>query len=94
MTSEAAAQLTYQWYRDSVSEENKIVGAEDKSYTVTEEDIEHKLVVTATADPGTFYEGTRTAESETVAKKAGPAAPTGLTATNCTDGDNGQISGI
>ena len=95
MKDEAKAALSYQWYRGEISENNKIPEATQKQYVVTEEDIGEIIFVTVTANPDTFYEGTREAQTEqAIAKMDGPAAPTGLDAVNCTADDDGHITGL
>ena len=95
MKDAAKEKLKYQWYHGTVSEENKIAGATGKQYVISEDDIGAKLSVTVTADPDSFYEGTRTAVAEqAVALMDGPAAPTGLTAVQCVNGDDGKITGL
>ena len=95
MKDAAKEKLKYQWYRGTVSEENKIAGATGKQYVISENDIGAKLSVTVTADPDSFYEGTRTAVAEqAVALMDGPAAPTGLNAVQCVNGNDGKITGL
>ncbi|USF26992.1 hypothetical protein N510_001926 [Firmicutes bacterium ASF500] len=91
MTEEGKQQLTYQWLRDGEA----ISGATAEKYTLTAEDIGCVISAQATAASSSFYEGTVTAEiSGTVGKADNTDIPAGLTAVNCTTGDDGQITGL
>lgn len=91
MTDAGKAALTIQWKRDGAP----IAGADEQSYELKPEDCGCVISVDVTADPATFYEGTRSASIEgTVAKQTGPAAPEGLNAVQCTAGDDGKITGL
>ncbi len=82
--------LSYQWKRNDAN----IAYATSQTYTLTQEDIGTtlKVVVTSSIETGSIV----SAATSTINKADGPAAPTGLVATECTTSDNndGTISGI
>ena len=94
MTDAGKAALRYQWKRDGEA----ITGAASKTYILTEEDIGAKISVDVTADPSTYYEGTRSAErGQAVAKADGPTIP-GSTIygvkTTTEENNDGKITGF
>ena len=82
--------LSYQWKRN----DSAIEGATAATYTLVEADIGKALscVVTSSVEHGSIA----SAATELIAKADAPAAPTGLTATACTNKNNndGSISGL
>ena len=82
--------LSYQWKRN----DSAIEGATAATYTLVEADIGKALscVVTSSVEHGSIS----SAATELIAKADAPAAPTGLTATACTNKSNndGSISGL
>ena len=91
MTDAGKNALTIQWKRDGVD----IPDATGKSYALTEADYNTTISVDVTADPNTFYEGTQSASiTGKVAMQDGPAAPEGLNAVQCVNGDDGKITGL
>ena len=82
--------LSYQWRRNG----EPISSATSSTYVVTADDIEYTLsvVVTSSVETGSLV----ATASNPIAKADGPAAPTGLVATDCTNENNndGTISGV
>ncbi len=91
---DAKATLTYQWNRNGEA----IDGATDRHYTVTvgKDAVGDVLTVTVFAtDPYVGgANGTVSTNSVTVAKAKGPDVVASLNAVDCTEGDNGQITGL
>ena len=83
-------ELSYVWKRDGII----ISGATSSTYTLVEDDIGSgiRVEITSSVQRGTL----QSAETDDITKADGPAAPTGLTASACTNADNndGQINGV
>ena len=88
---DAKETLTYQWNRDGAP----IPGETDRHYTVTKDDIDAVLTVTVfAADPYVGDENGTTSASVTISKATGPDVIATLDAEDCTEGDNGRITGL
>ena len=64
VTTDGDGEKEYQWYKEGISEENKIVGATNNEYIVGEGLIGKKIYVVVTVKDGTDYKGS-TANDET-----------------------------
>ena len=83
--------LTYQWNRNG----EPIPGETDRHYTVTEDDIGAELTVTVfVADPYVGGANGTTSAFVTISKAKGPDVVATLDAVDCTDGNDGQITGL
>lgn len=86
----AGRYLSYQWKRDGAT----IDGETGRAYTLQEADIGHSI--TATVIASVPFEGTLTSAAVTPTLADGPAAPTGLSAADCTSAadNDGKIQGL
>ncbi len=83
--------LTYQWNRDGEA----IPGETGRHYTVAEEDIGAELTVTIfAADPYVGGANGTTSSPVTATKATGPDVVATLDAVDCTEGDDGRITGL
>jgi len=83
------ATAAYQWNRDG----SAISGATDSTYELVAADVAKKITVTVTA--GSEITGSITsAETAAIAKAAGPAAPSGITAKDVVGTDDGALENV
>ena len=81
---------SYHWFRD----DKEIAYQREDHYILTAEDVGHKITCNVSSSIGK-YSGVISATTGLIQKADGPAAPTGLTAVNCTNGQaNGAIKNV
>lgn len=81
---------SYRWYRDG----NELKYERESYYILTAQDVGHKITCNVSSIIGK-YSGVISATTGLIQKADGPAAPTGLTVVNCTNGQaNGAIKNV